>query len=65
MCQPNRAHRYSGAAGNCCGPCGCGCGPPFRRYFSTEEERERLEYYREQLEKELAGIEERISSMKG
>jgi hypothetical protein len=48
--------------GNCCGPCGCGCSPPGRRYYSSDEERERMEYYREQLKKELAGVEERISA---
>jgi hypothetical protein len=34
--------------------------PPFRRYYSQEEERERLETYREQLKMELTGVEERI-----
>jgi len=34
--------------------------PPVRRYYSQDEERERLENYREQLKMELAGVEERI-----
>ena len=55
MCQSSMAHRISGLAGCTCGCCGCGCGPGFRRFFSTEEEREYLENYRDQLKKELAG----------
>jgi len=55
MCQPRMAPRSSGLAG-----CGCGCGPGLRRFFSTQEERECLDNYRDQLEKELAGVEERI-----
>lgn len=58
MCQPGRSSRKQDVSG--CLPCGCGCVPPFRRYYSSEEERERLESYREQLKKELAGVEERI-----
>ena len=60
MCQQNAAQISSRLAGCTCGCCGCGCGPGFRRFFSTQEERERLENYRDQLKKELAGVEERI-----
>jgi len=60
MCQPKTARISGGLAGCTCGCCGCGCGPGFRRFFSTQEERERLENYRDQLKKELVGIEERI-----
>jgi len=60
MCQPRTAPKSSELAGCTCGCCGCGCGPGFRRFFSSQEERERLENYREQLKKELAGVEERI-----
>ena len=62
MCQPRGAPRYMGMFG-----CGCGCewSPLFRRFFSTKEEQERLETYRNQLKKELAGIEERIKELKG
>lgn len=60
MCQPRTAPMSSEPAGCTCGCCGCGCGPGFRRFFSAKEERERLENYRDQLKKELAGVEERI-----
>jgi hypothetical protein len=44
--------------------CGCcGCGPSFRRFFSWDEEKERLESYRDQLQKELAGVEERLKEL--
>ena len=58
MCQPGRLSRHHNAS--CCVPRDCGCMLPFRHYYSGEEERERLESYREQLRKELAGVEERI-----
>ena len=58
MCQPNAAQISSRLTGCTCG-C-CGCGPGLRRFFSSQEERERLENYRDQLKKELAGVEERI-----
>ncbi len=60
MCQPGMVPRSSGLAECTCGCCGCGCGPGFRRFFSTQEEQECLENYRDQLKKELAGVEERI-----
>ena len=63
MCQPRKMSRHMGMAGSTCGPCGCGYGPSFRRFFSSEEEREGLETYRDQLKKELAGVEERISEL--
>jgi len=45
--------------------CGCcGCGPSFRRFFSAKEEEERMENYRDQLKKELAGVEERLKECK-
>ena len=64
MCQPRMAPRSSGLVGCTCGCCGCGCGPGFRRFFSNQEERECLENYRDQLKKELAGVEERIKECK-
>ncbi|NIS63499.1 MAG: hypothetical protein GTO13_23270 [Proteobacteria bacterium] len=46
--------------------CGCwGCGPSFRRFFSSKEEKECLEAYKEELKKELAGVENRIREIKG
>jgi hypothetical protein len=47
-----------------CGCCGCGCAPSFRRFISSEEEQECLETYRDQLKKELAGVEEHIKELK-
>jgi len=61
MCQPVKMPRQLDMSA--CSPCECGCMPPFRRYYSADEERERLEAYRDQLKKELAGVEERISGM--
>ena len=61
MCQPVKISRHVDVSG--CAPCECGCIPPFRRYYSSEEERERLETYRNQLKKELAGVEERIGDL--
>ena len=47
------------------GQCGCGCGGFFHRhYFSRQEEKERLEEYRDELKKELAGVEERLREHK-
>ena len=60
MCQPGMPLRSSGLGGCTCGCCGCGCGQGFRRFFSKQEIRECLESYRDQLKKELAGVEERI-----
>jgi len=45
--------------------CGSGCGPLLRRFFSSKEEQERLETYRNQLKKDLTGVEERIKELKG
>ena len=43
--------------------CDCGC-VPLRRFFSSKEEQEWLENYRDQLKKELEGAEERIKELK-
>ena len=59
MCQPAMAHRSTGLTG-----CGCGCGPGFRRFVSPQEEREWLESYRDQLNKELGGVDDRIEKSK-
>ena len=63
MCQTENVTNRTGMSGNCCGPCECGCCPPFRRYYSAEEEQERLAAYRDQLKKELADVEECISNI--
>lgn len=49
------------------GPCACGCwggGHMRRRFFTAKEEEEWLEDYRDQLKKELAGLEERLKERK-
>ena len=61
MCQTETAHGSRGSTG--C-TCGCGCGHGFRRFFTAEERRECLENYRDQLKKELAGVEESIKECK-
>lgn len=63
MCQPGGGQRSFGAWGSNCG-C-CGCGSFFRRFISAKEEQEKLEKYRDQLNKELAGVEESIHELKG
>ncbi|HHT9138532.1 MAG TPA: hypothetical protein ACFYEK_14975 [Candidatus Wunengus sp. YC60] len=65
MCQPRGSQRAQVAGGCTCGCCRCGCGTFFRRFVSAKEEQERLEEYRDQLEKELAGVEDRIQELKG
>jgi len=60
MCGSFGGHRGEGQCG-----CGCGGGGFFHRhYFSRQEEREWLEEYREELKKELAGVEERLKGLK-
>lgn len=43
--------------------CGCGCGIS-RRFYSSKEKIERLEAYRDNLKKELQGVEEHLSELK-
>ncbi len=64
MCQTNAELGSHGFSGCTCGCCGCGCGPGFRRFFTSQEKRESLENYRDQLKKELAGVEQRIKECK-
>lgn len=65
MCQTREIPRYTGLAGCTCGCCGCGCGPAFRSFFTAKEEQERLETYKDRLEKELAGVKECLNELKG
>lgn len=61
-CDPKEAR----AGAECCeGGVTC-CDPRtfFRRFRSAKEEGERLEAYKEQLEKEIAGVTERIQELK-
>lgn len=62
-CDPREAHRAHERS--CCEP-DC-CMPHFfaRRFVSAKEKQERLIAYKEQLEKEIAGIQERIQELKG
>jgi glutathione S-transferase len=62
MCQPGSGHRHTGMGRCTCG-C-CSCGPSFRRFFTAKEEEEWMENYRDQLKKELAGLEERLKERK-
>ena len=55
MCQSRSVQKAFGA---------CGCGSFFRRFISGKEEQEMLEGYRDQLKKEVAGVEERIKELK-
>ncbi len=64
MCKPSRNIRRFGTSDCSCGCCECGCGPSFRRFFSAHEELESLESYRDDLKKELAGVEEHINKCK-
>lgn len=64
MCQSGGSQRRVGPGGCNCGCCGCGCGSFFRRFITKEEEEERLEEYRKQLKKELAGLEQRLQELK-
>lgn len=54
MCQTRETSRHI------IGVLGCGCGLLCSFFFSKEEQ-ERLKTYRNQLKKELAGVEERIN----
>lgn len=61
MCQPRANQRGFRAWGS---NCECGCGMFSRRFVSAKEKQERLQDYRDQLKKELAGLEERIQELK-
>jgi len=60
MCCEPKAVRISSDSGCCC----CEPGHVVRRFVSSKEEAEKLEGYREQLEREIAGIDERIEELK-
>jgi hypothetical protein len=59
MCCEPKPGKISGTSACCCEPHGA-----FRRFVSSKEEAERLEKYKEQLEKEITGVEERINELK-
>jgi hypothetical protein len=54
MCQPTVKQKM---VESCC------CGS-FRSFISKKEEEERLEEYKDQLKKELEGVEERLDELK-
>jgi hypothetical protein len=62
MCRPFEGYRSRGQFGCGCS-CGC-CGFVPRLYFSREEERDWIEKYRDELKKELIGVEERLKELK-
>jgi hypothetical protein len=64
MCCDPKEFRGRDDALGCVSVC-CPPGFSFRRFVSSKEKRERLEEYKAQLEKELAGVEERIQDFKG
>lgn len=64
MCQPRSGHSHAGMRRCTCGCCGCGGGHMARRFYTAKEEEEWLEDYRDQLKKELAGLEERLKERK-
>lgn len=41
----------------------CCCDPRFRHFMTSDEKHKMLEEYKEQLEKELAGVKERIDEL--
>lgn len=61
MCHPGGHQRTFGARG--CN-CGGGSGMISRRFMSKKEKKEMLEEYKDQLKKELAGVEEHIQEFK-
>lgn len=65
MSQPRGSQRSLGAWRCNCGCCGFGYSMSFRHFISAKEEQKRLEEYKDQLNKELEGVEERIKKLKG
>ena len=63
-CETSEHHRGFGFRKSV-SDCGCGCGSSFRRFMSADEERERIEEYRDQVKKELAAVEEYLRELKG
>jgi hypothetical protein len=66
MCCGQKEHQRSFSnlkhASTC--ECECGCGHSFRRYVSSGEKQELLEEYKNQLEKELAAVDEQLTEIK-
>ncbi|MBC7263366.1 MAG: DUF5320 domain-containing protein [Chloroflexi bacterium] len=70
MCGHSEYHSHRGHYANWCDWCGCVPTPwgprfPFRRRFSTRDERiARLEEYLKALQEEAKAVEERIAELK-
>ncbi len=53
-----------GSGSECCEPSPSCCDSFVRRYVTADEKRKRLEEYRDELKKELAGVEEHLDELK-
>ncbi len=60
MCQPGTSRMPIRNRGCSCGCCGCGCGILNRRFITRNEELDSLKEYKEEIVRELAGVEERM-----
>ena len=60
-CEPQERKVFKMAVG-CCPEC---CEPSFRKFKTTKERLAELEEYKEQLESELVGVDERIKELSG
>jgi hypothetical protein len=63
VCDPKEYIKVRDASAECCCPRGEG-GIFVRRYMSSKEHQDKLEAYKDLLEKELEGVEERIQKLK-
>ena len=52
-----------GQEASCCTPGAGGCCGMTRQFMTKEERRESLEAYRDELKKELTGVEEHLKDM--
>ncbi|MBU1050381.1 hypothetical protein KKG90_10205 [Candidatus Bipolaricaulota bacterium] len=57
-CCGGEANVHKVAASHCC------CHGPSRHFITKAERREALEQYKDQLQKELTGVEEHLQDMK-
>lgn len=62
-CDPRDAKRMLSACE--CTPTCCESGAFRRRFRTSDEEAEQLKEYKTELEREIAGIDERIRELKG
>jgi hypothetical protein len=64
MCCGQKEHQRSFSNLKHTSTCECECGHSFRRYVSSKEKQEHLEEYKNQLEKELAAVDEQLIAIK-